>query len=84
MPGGTTDGVRSAGRLLVLIIAAQGRLAAKDRFGGRARRRRERDVLLPNIINVGIDGTVALVGITLPLFSHGGSSVLTFMTASAC
>jgi rod shape determining protein RodA len=59
-----------------LKVASQ----AKDRFGAVLAVGVSAMFFFHTIINVGmVMGLLPVVGITLPLFSHGGSSVLTFM-----
>lgn len=59
-----------------LKVASQ----AKDRFGAVLAVGVSAMFFFHTIINVGmVLGLLPVVGITLPLFSHGGSSVLTFM-----
>lgn len=59
-----------------LKVASQ----AKDRFGAVLAVGVSAMFFFHTIINVGmVLGMLPVVGITLPLFSHGGSSVLTFM-----
>lgn len=60
-----------------LKVASQ----AKDRFGAVIAVGVSAMFFFHTIINIGmVMGLLPVVGITLPLFSHGGSSVLTFMT----
>jgi rod shape determining protein RodA len=59
-----------------LKVASQ----AKDRFGAVCAVGVSAMFFFHTIINVGmVVGLLPVVGVTLPLFSHGGSSVLTFM-----
>jgi rod shape determining protein RodA len=59
-----------------LKVASQ----AKDRFGAVVAVGVSAMFFFHTVINVGmVLGLLPVVGVTLPLFSHGGSSVLTFM-----
>ncbi len=58
---------------------------AKDRFGALLAFGVVAIVFWQAVINVGMTtGILPVVGITLPFFSYGGSSLITLMLASAC
>ena len=69
----------SASTLRVLLGDSR-RLARQGSFRRSARRRRRSELFWHVVMNVGMAvGLLPVVGITLPLFSYGGSNVVTML-----
>src|SRR5262249_47173008 len=68
--------------LFLVVWIVRGARRARDRFGAVASVGVAALVFWHVVVNVGmVTGILPVVGVTLPLFSYGGSSTVTFLAA---